>query len=210
MRACTHGLTWLNDFAYTAGMSEATQRPRHCLDMFITFTWLGLQGFGGVLSVVQRELVERKQWLSQAAFAEDWALAQTLPGPNVVNLAVMLGERHFGLRGALVSASGLLLVPGLLMIAVVFGFQSLTHMPWANSALRGMGVSVAGMVMASAWRFFPLLRRHLLGGPLAFFFTALSAVMASVWHWPLWQVIGSVGVVSCLLCAKAIQGKSTP
>ncbi|MDV7394962.1 chromate transporter, partial [Arthrospira platensis SPKY1] len=57
--------------------------PRNKADLFWSFTWLALQGFGGVIAVVQRELVERKRWLSREQFIEDWAVAQVLPGPNV-------------------------------------------------------------------------------------------------------------------------------
>ena len=75
-------------------------RPRSLSDLFFSFTWLALQGFGGVLAVVQYELVERKRWLTPEEFVEDWAVAQVLPGPNVVNIAMMIGSRYFGLAGA--------------------------------------------------------------------------------------------------------------
>ena len=45
-------------------------------DLFVSFTWLALQGFGCVVAVVQRELVERKKWLIQGEFVEDWAVVQ--------------------------------------------------------------------------------------------------------------------------------------
>lgn len=182
-------------------MQPLLNQPASCLDVFLSFTWLGLQGFGGVLSVVQRELVDRKRWMSQQGFAEDWALAQTLPDPNVVNLGVMFGARYFGVNGAIAAAGGLMLMPSLLMISMVFAFQSLTHIPLVNSALRGMGVTATGMVLATGWRFYPVLCHHLLGWPVAFGLAAISALLAGVWHWPLWQVIGLAGGVSCLLCA---------
>ena len=46
-----------------------------------------------MLAVVQRELVENKRWLTREEFVEDWAVAQVMPGPNVVNLSLMLGDR---------------------------------------------------------------------------------------------------------------------
>ena len=76
-------------------------RPHSLRELFWAFTWLALQGFGGVLAVVQRELVERRRWITNDEFIEDWAAAQILPGPNVVNLSIMVGDRYFGLRGAL-------------------------------------------------------------------------------------------------------------
>ena len=76
-------------------------QPASLADLFFSFTWLALQGFGGVLAVIQREMVERKRWLTQEQFLEDWAVAQIMPGPNVVNLSLMVGGRHFGLPGAM-------------------------------------------------------------------------------------------------------------
>lgn len=178
--------------------------------MFLSFTWLGLQGFGGVLAVVQREIVDRKQWMTLPEFAEEWALAQTLPGPNVVNLSVMFGGRHFGPTGALAALSGLLLLPGLLMLAIVFTFQTFAHLPMVASALHGMGVAAAGMVMAAGWRFWPMIKQHPLGWPVALTLTASSFVLAAVLHWPLALVIGCVGSVSCLLTWWRLGPKEKP
>ena len=57
-------------------------RPHSLSDLFWSMTKLALQGFGGVLAVVQRVLVEEKRWLTNEEFVEDWAVAQILPGPN--------------------------------------------------------------------------------------------------------------------------------
>ena len=86
-------------------------QPRSKTDLFVSFTWLALQGFGGVFAVVQRELVEKKRWMTPAQFVEDWAVAQILPGPNMVNFCLMIGGRYFGLGGALASLAGLMLAP---------------------------------------------------------------------------------------------------
>ena len=67
-----------------------------------------------MLAVVQREMVEKKRWLTREEFIEDWAVAQIMPGPNVVNLSLMIGARYFGLKGALTALAGRLLMPLLL------------------------------------------------------------------------------------------------
>ena len=90
-----------------APTDAAPGAPRSRADLFWSFSWLALQGFGGVLAVVQRELVERKRWLTREQFVEDWAVAQIMPGPNVVNLSMMIGDRHFGLSGALAALAGI-------------------------------------------------------------------------------------------------------
>src|SRR5688572_15049061 len=86
-------------------------QPTSPRDLFVSFTWLALQGFGGVLAIVQREMVEKKRWLTPEQFLEDWAVAQVMPGPNVINLALMIGDRYFGLRGAVAAVAGMLAIP---------------------------------------------------------------------------------------------------
>jgi chromate transporter len=190
------------------GKLNITNAPRSRTDLFLSFTWLGLQGFGGVLAVVQRKMVDRKQWMTLSEFAEEWALAQTIPGPNVVNLSVMFGAKHFGPTGALAAMSGLLLLPGLLMVSIVFAFQAFAHLPVVASALHGMGVAAAGMVMAAGWRFWPTLKQHPLGWPLALLLMVASFGLAAVVHWPLAKVIGLVGLVSCGLTWWRLQAKA--
>ena len=87
-----------------SGLSEPSS-PRA---LFMAFNALALQGFGGVLPVAQRELVERRNWLTKDEFVEMLAISQVLPGPNVVNLALMFGDRAFGWRGAMAALGGML------------------------------------------------------------------------------------------------------
>ena len=92
--------------------ADATVRvPGSPGELFSVFTRLALQGFGGVLPIAQRELVERERWLTREQFLELLAVAQVMPGPNVVNLALIFGDRAFGLRGALTALTGMLLLP---------------------------------------------------------------------------------------------------
>ena len=93
-------------------------QPQSPRDLFFSFTWLALQGFGGVLAIVQREMVEKKKWLTPEQFLEDWAVAQVMPGPNVINLALMIGDRYFGLRGALAAVAGMLAIPLVVILAL--------------------------------------------------------------------------------------------
>ena len=99
---------------------EPTAQPASLTDLFVSFTLLALQGFGGVLAVVQRELVEKKRWMTREEFVEDWAVAQIMPGPNVVNLSLMIGSRYFGFKGALAALAGMLAVP--LVVALLLAY----------------------------------------------------------------------------------------
>ncbi|MEO7127952.1 MAG: chromate transporter [Rhodoferax sp.] len=176
-------------------------RPQSLTDLFISFTLLALQGFGGVLAVVQRELVEKKQWLTRDEFVEDWAVAQILPGPNVVNLSMMLGDRYFGLRGALVALAGMLTVPLLVVLAMAIVFAGIGDLPAAQGALRGLGAVAAGLITATGLKLIEALKENVMGmrtcwavAALTFVAIALLRVrllwvllvlgtLASVWAW---------------------------
>ncbi|MBC7895144.1 MAG: chromate transporter, partial [Cytophagaceae bacterium] len=122
--------------------------PTSRTDLFLSFTWLALQGFGGVMAVVQRDLVERKRWLTPDEFVEDWAVAQTLPGPNVINLALMIGARSFGLSGAIAAVAGLVLLPLVIVLVLGSAYAGLADVPAVRGAMRGMGAVAAGLIAA--------------------------------------------------------------
>ncbi|MFM8610507.1 MAG: chromate transporter [Burkholderiaceae bacterium] len=174
-------------------------RPRSPADLFWSFTWLALQGFGGVLAVVQREIVEKKRWLTPEEFVEDWAVAQTMPGPNVINLAIMIGDRHFGLRGAAAALSGVLGAPMLIVLALALLYANYSHHPQVAGALRGMGAVAAGLITATGLKLIPALRRNPLGIPLSAGVAVLCFVLVALLRVPLLWVLLGVGGLSCAL-----------
>src|SRR5690606_12669616 len=129
--------------------------PRSLTDLFVSFSVLALQGFGGVLAVVQRELVEKKRWMSREEFIEEWAVAQIMPGPNVVNLSIMLGGRYFGWRGALAALAGMLAFPLLVVLALAVAYAQFASNPQVAGALRGMGAVAAGLITATGLKLLP-------------------------------------------------------
>ena len=124
-------------------------RPASLTDLFVSFTLLALQGFGGVLAIVQRELVDRKGWLSNEEFLEDWAVAQIMPGPNVVNLSLMIGGRYFSLAGALAALAGMLVVPLMVILLLALVHARFAGNPHVAGALRGMAAVSAGLIGAA-------------------------------------------------------------
>ncbi|BDT67936.1 hypothetical protein os1_21150 [Comamonadaceae bacterium OS-1] len=178
--------------------ASSPQQPQSPTDLFLSFTWLALQGFGGVLGVVQREMVEKKRWLTQEQFLEDWAVAQIMPGPNVLNLGVMIGDRHFGLRGALAAIAGLLAVPLLVVLALALVYAQYAEHPAVIGALRGMGAVAAGLICATGLRLLRAVRRHVMGVALCAVLGVLSFVPIALLHWPLAYVLLVVGGLACV------------
>ena len=174
-------------------------RPQSLAHLFLAFTRLALQGFGGVLAVAQRELVERLGWMSKDEFVETLAIAQVLPGPNVVNLSMMVGDRFFGLRGAMVALAGMLAVPALLVLVLAAAFDQLATHPTALAALRGMGAVSAGLILATGIKLLPALKTSPLGRPLAAGLALLAFVLIGLLRWPLITVLALLGGGGMLL-----------
>lgn len=184
--------------------SETHPQPESLWDLFFSFTLLALQGFGGVLAVVQRELVEKKRWLSKEEFIEEWAVAQIMPGPNVVNLSLMIGSRYFGLPGALAALAGMLTLPLLIVLLVAIVYAQVAHHPGVAGALRGMSAVTAGMIIATGLRLMPALKTNPLGWRLCLVFSALSFSSIALLRLPLALVLISFGSAACGLAYRKL------
>jgi len=131
------------------GPSPAAVRP-DARAVFLAFLTVGLSGFGGVLPFARRELVESRCWLSGEEFNETLSLCQSLPGPNIVNLSVVVGSRFAGAGGALGALAGLIGAPVIIVILLgaLYGrFAAVGRLP---GAMAGLGAAASGLVAATA------------------------------------------------------------
>lgn len=182
----------------------APARPRSLTDLFVSFTLLALQGFGGVAAVIERELVEHKRWLTQEEFLEDWAVAQVLPGPNVVNLSMMIGARYFGLRGALAALAGMLVVPLILVLLLAVLHGRIGPHPGVDGAFRGMAAVSAGLFGAAALRMSVALAKNPISLPWCIVLGTAAFVLVALLRTPLAYVLLGVGGLSCVLCYQRL------
>ena len=171
-------------------------QPTSKTDLFWTFTWRALQGFGGVLPVVQRELVDRKQWLTREEFIEEWAVAQVLPGPNVINFALVFGDRYFGLAGGMAALAGLMLFPLILALTLATLFASIADFPAAQGALRGMGAVTAGLITAAGLKLIPNLKKNVMGKPACALIALLTFCAIALLRIPLATMLLTLGTLS--------------
>jgi chromate transporter len=185
--------------------AAAPSRPASLRELFVAFTWLALQGFGGVLVVVQRELVERKQWLTREEFVEDWAVAQVMPGPNVVNLALMYGGRMFGLPGALTALAGLLVFPLMLVLLLAVLHARFAGNPAVEGGLRGMAAVSAGLIGAVGLKLAVALRTNPV--PLAWSIAICNAgfILVALLRVPLLYVMPVLGGLGCVLAYRRLR-----
>ncbi len=179
-------------------------QPQSLTDLFTSFTWLALQGFGGVLAVVQRELVEKKRWMTREEFVEEWAVAQIMPGPNVVNLCLMIGGRYFGLKGAMAAVAGLITVPLVIVLLLALVYTQFSAHPGVAGALRGMGAVVAGLVAATGIKLAGALQKNVLGKWVCILLGVGCFIAIGVLRLPLLYVILSLGGIGCLLAYRKL------
>ena len=185
--------------------SEDHPRPHSLTDLFVSFTLLALQGFGGVLAIVQRELVEKKRWMTREEFIEEWAVAQIMPGPNVVNLSMMIGGRYFGLKGALTALAGMLTVPLIIALLLALIYAQFADYPGVAGALRGMAAVAAGLIGATGLRLLAGLKTNVLGVRLCGVFGTLCFVAVALLRWPLVYVLLGLGCVACVLAFRKLK-----
>jgi chromate transporter len=170
-----------------------TERPTPGA-LFAVFFSIALSGFGGTLPFARRTLVERRAWLTPEDFTETLSLCQTLPGPNVVNMSIVVGARACGWRGSIAAFAGLVGTPVIIVIALGMLYSRFGALGVVRHTLVGLGASASGLVVATAARMAePLLRsRPWLASP--FIVVAFGAV--AILRLPLPYVLIALGPLS--------------
>ena len=134
------------------GTVTSTVPPRSPSELFFAFMKLGLQGFGGVLPVARHALVENYRWLTMEDFTDIVSRCQALPGPNIVNVSICIGGRHFGARGAIAASAGLLMAPFVLVLVLGALYSGYAQLATLANALRGVSSVAAGLILGTAMR----------------------------------------------------------
>ena len=161
--------------------------PASAWALFRTFARISLYGFGGVLAWTYRILVQEKRWLSDVEFNELLALAQFLPGPNIINFSVVFGSRLYGRAGAVAALGGLLGVPLVAVILMGAIYARFGELAALRGALAGISAAAAGMIIAVVAKLSkPLFVRPLGPGPLV---AIVCFVAIGVLRWPLVWVL---------------------
>ena len=164
--------------------------PKSLWALFVGFTSLAIQGFGGAAAVAFRELVERRRWLTAQEFAQDWAVAQLMPGPNAINLSLMVGDRFFGARGAAVSLAGMLCLPVIIAVSLATLYNHFSEYAVVSGALKAMGAVAAGLIIGTAIKLLTSIERSVFGNAMTLGVAVVTFVAVGLLRWPLiWVLI---------------------
>ena len=125
------------------------EKIKGLLTLYFTFCKIGVLTFGGGLSMMpmmQRELIDKRHWITEDDLINYYAIGQTTPGIVAVNVSTFIGYKQFGVLGGLVGTLGII-SPSLIIIIVLAKFiTSISDFPWVQKALAGINVAVTSLL----------------------------------------------------------------
>ena len=196
-----------DDGSAPAAEPEVTEAP--LWDFLLYFLRLGTFGFGGPIALagyMQRDLVEKRRWISKRDYLEGLALAQLAPGPLAAQLAIYLGWLRARILGATLVAAAFIL-PSFVMVLIISAFYvRYGGLPWMQSAFYGIGAAVITIIARSAIK---LVKLTLARDRLLWALFAISTV-ATAWTESeiIWLFIAS-GVVALVVRVPPRWGAAT-
>ena len=170
------------------------------LQLFICFSKIGLSGFGGVLPWARRTLVEQDKILTSEEFSAILGICQIVPGPNIVNLAVCIGSRFGGARGAFAAVMGLTLGPICVVMLLALLYAHYSYMESVKGILRGISAVGVGLIASTGLK----MLRDEFQFPAMFLVVGVTILAASYFHLGLgWVVLISSPLALFLAQKKA-------
>ena len=122
------------------------------LELFLVFAKIGVCTFGGgyaMLPILQRELVESRDWATEDELADYYAVGQCTPGIIAVNTATFVGSSQAGVAGGVVATLGLVF-PSVIIILIIAAFlQNFMHIEWVGHAFNGIRAGVVALILSS-------------------------------------------------------------
>ena len=122
-------------------------------DLFIVFFKIGAFTFGGgwaMISIIEKEIVDKKHWVTKEEFLDLLAVAQSIPGILAVNMAVAVGDKLRGRGGAVIAALGTIipLFTMILAIAIFLTPDMIKSNETLNNIFRGIRPAVVALIIA--------------------------------------------------------------
>jgi len=174
-------------------------RPPGLGELVHGFFMLGVTGFGGVMPLAHRMIVEERRWLSESEFTELLGLCQFLPGGNICNMSVAIGWRFAGVPGAIASLVSLMAAPIVIVIALGTLYAAYSSAPLVRHAFAGIAAAAAGLFVATAVKLgLPLRGKWWALGLVAVAFAAVAIV-----HVPMLVAVGTLVPVGYFLAGRA-------
>lgn len=133
--------------------AEAAEAKVSCMLLFWTFAKIGAFTFGGgwaMISIIEREVVDKRHWLERTEFLDLLAVAQSLPGILAVNIAVVVGDKLRSLKGSLAASAGTIMPCFLIILAIAMFLtpETITGNPVLSAIFKGIRPVVVALIIA--------------------------------------------------------------
>lgn len=169
--------------------------------IFWIFFQIGSLSVGGGLTAwLYREVVEKRRLMPEADFMGALTLAQVLPGINMSNLSIYVGQRLRGVQGAVVAMLGLILVPFFAIIFVGSVYAQLLDMPGLHHVLDGLASAAVALLLAMGLKAIKVTRMQ----PRQLALAAVVVVLVGVLSVPMVPVILVLAPISVWLAWKDV------
>lgn len=122
-------------------------------ELFFTFAKIGTFTFGGgyaMLSLIDHECVERRQWISSDELMDITVIAESTPGPIAINCATYTGYKKAGIAGAVAATLGIILPSFFIILVISTWMENLLQYPVVLNAFRGIRVAVGLLIIQAA------------------------------------------------------------
>ncbi len=120
-------------------------------DMFLTFAKIGAFTLGGgyaMIPLLEKEVVDKKSWLSKEEFMDVLAIAQSTPGLFAINMASHIGNKLKGVWGGVVGSFGVALPSIVVILMIAMFFQTFKDNPWVEKFFMGVRPAVVALIVA--------------------------------------------------------------
>ena len=189
--------------------SEEATAPSTLRALAGYFLRLGTFGFGGPIALagsMQRDLVERRRWVTEQDYVQGLALAQLSPGPLAAQLAMYLGWVRAGTLGASVIAAAFIL-PSFITVLVLAGFYvRYGGLAWMQGAFYGIGAAVIAVILRSA---FKLVRKTVAKDWLLWTILGVNGLVTAWTEWEIVWVFALSGILALMIKAPPRWGPRT-
>ncbi|MGP1594209.1 MAG: chromate transporter [Treponema sp.] len=126
------------------------------IELFFAFFKIGMVTFGGgmsMLPMLQRELVEKKGWITEEEILNYFAVGQCTPGIIAVNVATFCGYKRHGVGGAITATAGMVFPSWIIITLIAGSIAQTTSLPWVQKAMQGVYVAVASLLVHAVFSF---------------------------------------------------------
>ena len=124
-----------------------------CWDLFLTFARVGLFTFGGgyaMISLIEEQCVEKKQWISHDDMMNITVIAESTPGPIAINCATFVGAKQGGFTGSLAATLGMVLPSFAVIYIIALFFDNFLEITLVANAFRGIKIGVGFLIVDAA------------------------------------------------------------